>query len=95
MSTHLEWNSWPHGRTLSVCLISKSHMHTTHVVWSFSELSPGYLQEGTKCTLNLRTRHRSAVAIEIIASTKRVPVDFMAQKLPDMDYYMKGFTSDY
>jgi hypothetical protein len=44
LSTHLEWNSCAHGSTLSVCRISKSHMHTTHVVWSEAALSPGYLQ---------------------------------------------------
>lgn len=47
LSTHFEWNSWLHGRIRKVCLTSKSHMQTTHVVWSFSEPSPVYLYEGS------------------------------------------------
>lgn len=31
LSTHLAWNSWLQGKTLSSCLDSKSHMHTTHL----------------------------------------------------------------
>ena len=44
LSTHFEWNSWLHGKIRKVCLTSKSHMQTTHVVWSFSEPSPVYLK---------------------------------------------------
>ena len=45
LSTHFEWNSWLHGKIRKVCLTSKSHMQTTHVVWSFSEPSPVYLKK--------------------------------------------------
>lgn len=34
LSTHFEWNSWEQGNTRSVCRASKSHIQTTHVVWS-------------------------------------------------------------
>ena len=34
LSTHLVWNSWLHGRTRSSSRSLKSHMHTTHDVWS-------------------------------------------------------------
>ena len=37
LSTHLAWNSWLQGRTRSSWRFSKSHMHTTHDVWSRSE----------------------------------------------------------
>lgn len=37
LSTHLAWNSWEQGNTRNSCLASKSHMHTTHDVWSDSD----------------------------------------------------------
>ena len=33
LSTHLAWNSCEQGSTLTICLVSKSLMHTTHTVW--------------------------------------------------------------
>ena len=41
LSTHFAWNSWEQGRTLTICLVSKSLMQTTHTVWpgSFSSVS--------------------------------------------------------
>ena len=38
LSTHFAWNSCEQGRTLTICLVSKSLMQTTHTVWpgSFS-----------------------------------------------------------
>lgn len=38
LSTQREWNSWEHGSTRSTWRISKSHMHTTHDVWSPTEI---------------------------------------------------------
>lgn len=34
LSTHREWNSWEQGSTRRICRGSKSHIHTTHDVWS-------------------------------------------------------------
>ena len=33
LSTHFAWNSCEQGRTLTICLVSKSLMQTTHTVW--------------------------------------------------------------